>query len=197
MTTPAASSSGSPSDPPQPPSSERPKKRGFETASDMVRSLLVVLVLVGIVFFLAQPPDSDKAEIRVIDPTSDIRAFAGVVPGASVPGQLPEGFRPTVAVYQSSPDRLRVGWNTPLQTYAEYQATTDDRDAFLVEATGQGEQAEPVLVEGAVWEQYVDDDGSISLVRSLGPVLVVVGGVRANASLDDLRLIAGSLVTTP
>ena len=48
------------------------KKRGRESAGDMLRSLGVVLVLVVLMWFLAQPPDSDEQRVRVVDPTTDV-----------------------------------------------------------------------------------------------------------------------------
>ncbi len=176
------------------PTPQRKRKRGRETAGDMVRSLGVVMVLVLIVFWLAQPPDSDKAEIRVVDPAVDIRSFTAVVASAPVPGTLPAQWRPTVARFDAQPDRLRIGYNTPANQYAEYFASTGRAAEFLVEATGQGAASGTVDIAGVTWQQVRDADGSLSIYRTVGSLTVVLGSLRSTASLDELRVLAGSLV---
>lgn len=172
------------------------RKRGRETAGDMVRSLGLVLVLVFGVYFLAQAPDSDKREIRPIDPAVEIRSFTRAVPTALVPGMLPERWRPTVAAYDPEPDRLRVGYNTPSNQYAEYSASTGSSADFLVEATGTGASAsETVDIDGVVWQQVRDDGGSLSIYRTVGGLTLVLGSTRSTTTLDELRVLAGSLTT--
>lgn len=170
------------------------KKRGRETATDMVRSLgLVVLVIIP-VWFLAKAPASDEAEIRVVDPTGPISAFATDVPAAPVPGQLPERWRATSATYAGGDRTLRVGWVTPEEQYAEYAASTGPRQEFVESLVGEEtEAAEPVVVDGVEWEQRVEADGSRSLVGAFGSTTVVVGTQRATASLAELRVLLGSL----
>ena len=45
------------------------------------------------------------------------------------------------------------------------------------------------------WDRYEEADGSVSLVRSYGSTLVVVGTKRATAGLAELEELAGSLRT--
>lgn len=170
------------------------KKRGRETALDMVRSLgLVVLVIIPVWFFAAAPA-GDEAEIRVVDPTGPISAFAADVPLAPVPQGLPEQWRATSATYSGGDSTLRVGYVTPEEQYAEYAASTGPRQEFVEAVVGEGaEPAEPITVEGVEWEQRVEADGSRSLISSYGPVTVVVGTTRATASLVELRVLLGSL----
>ncbi len=170
------------------------KKRGRETAADMVRSLgLVVLVIIPVWFF-AKAPARDEAAIRVVDPAGPISAFATDVPQAPVPRGLPARWRATSATYSGGDRTLRVGYVTPEEQYAEYAASTGPRQEFVETAVGQGaEPAEPVTVDGVEWEQRVEADGSRSLISSYGPVTVVVGTTRATASLAELRVLLGSL----
>ena len=86
-------------------------KRGRETAGDMLRSLGVVMVLVVVMWFLAQPPDSDEQSVRVVDPTPDLAAFTADVPTASVPQGLDDAWRPTSSTL--SAQALRIGYVTP------------------------------------------------------------------------------------
>ena len=169
------------------------KKRGRETAADMLRSLAVVLVLVVLMWFLAQPPDSDEQPIRVVDPTADVAAFGATVPAAPVPTGLPETWRPTSSTLLSDPDALRIGYVTAEGEYAEYAASTAPAQEFLPDITGKGEQLAPREVAGQTWERYEAADGSVSLVREYGSVLVVVGTTRATAELAELEVLAASL----
>ena len=172
------------------------KKRGRETVGDMVRSLGIVLGIVVVVWWLAQPPDSDKKEVRPIDPAVEIRSFVRAQPGALVPGNLPAEWLPTVAVYKAAPDSLRVGYYvSDRNDYVEYFASTAPAQDFLREAAGEElEELEPVQVGAVTWQQVRDEDGALSLHRTVGSLTVVVGSLRTTATLDELRVLAGSLV---
>ena len=61
----------------------------------MLRSLGVVMVLVLLMWFLAQPPDSDEQELRTVDPSADVAAFSADVPAAPAPAGLTEQWRST------------------------------------------------------------------------------------------------------
>ena len=176
-----------------PPAPTGKQKRGRETAGDMLRSLAVVMVLVVALWFFAQPPDSDEAAIRVVDPTAELDAFGAAVPAAPTLGPLPEGWLPTSSRLGRSPDSLNVGHVTPSVQYAEFAATTAPRADALAELVGSASAAGTVEVEGQTWERYDEADGSTSLVRSFGPVTVVVGTLRATASDEELLLLAGAV----
>ena len=178
---------------------ERPapakKKRGRETAGDMLRSLAVVMVLVVMMWFLAQPPDDDEQALRTVDPAGDVAAFTADVPEAPVPTGLPEQWRSTSSTLEAG--GLRIGYVTPEGEYAEYAASTRPAEEFLPAITGEkASQGEPLQVAGESWEQYRESDGSVSLVRSYGSASVVVGSTRATADLAELRVLAESLRTS-
>ena len=175
-------------------SAPAPRKHGRETAADMLRTLAVIMLLVVPMWFLAQPPDSDEQRIRVVDPSADLAAFQTEVPQAPVPVALPETWRATSSTLQQEPDALRVGYVTPQGEYAEFAASTAEPDEYLTEMTGAKSAAlDDVQVDGVAWEQYRDADGSLSLVRSYGPAVVVIGSLRSSADLAELRTLAASL----
>ena len=170
------------------------RKRGRETAADMIRTLAVIMVLVVPMWFLAQPPDSDEQTLRAVDPAGDLAAFRAQVPQAPVPAALAEAWQPTSSTLQRDPDALRVGYVTPEGDYAEYAASTAERAEYLPEIAGEQASAlDTVTVDGVAWEQLRDRDGSLSLVRSYGPVVVVVGSLRSTADLEELKALAASL----
>ena len=170
------------------------KNRGRETAADMVRSLGLVVLVILPVWFFAKAPASDEAEVRVVDPTNAISAFSADVPDAPVPAGLPESWRATSAGYSGAERTLRVGWVTPSDEYAEYAASSGDREEFLESVVGQdAEAADGVTVDGVDWASFVEVDGSRSYVRSYGEATVVVGTKRATAPQDELAVLLGSL----
>lgn len=173
-----------------------PKKRGRETAGDMLRSLGLVLIIVVALWFFAQPPASDEQAIRVVDPSSAVAAFAADVPAAPVPEGLPEQWRPTSATVLDALSGLRIGYVTPGGRYAEYAASTLPEGEYVPQITGPGAtRLGQVEIDGLDWEQYRDGDGSLSLVRSYGPVVVAVGTLRSSATLDELETLVGALET--
>ena len=189
--TPTPSSTAAPTAPAQPgPPPSGKRKRGRETAADMIRSLGVVLVIVIALWFLAQPPDSDEAAIRVVDPAPDVAAWTSAVPGAPVPTGLPEQWRPTSSRYERGPDRLSIGHVTPSDQYAEFAAGSRVGPEFVADLTGKAPRTGTVDVEGVPWDVHTAADGSMSLVRAFGDVTVVVGTLRATASAEELSVLA-------
>lgn len=173
------------------------KKRGRESAGDMVRSLTLVLAFVGVIWFLAQPPDSDKQAFREVDPGPAVTAFQRQAPGALVPVDPPAGWRSNVAEVSGDPVRLRVGYVLPEETYVEYVGVLGADPKTIESLTGTPRPEGSVQIDGASWERYRDDDGSLSLVRpaaGAGEVTVIVGSTRATASEDDLRRLIDRLV---
>jgi hypothetical protein len=170
------------------------RKRGRESAADMVRSLGLVLLVVLAVWFLARPPHSDEQKIRVVDPTSDVQAFTGAVPGGAVPRTMPEGWQTTVSRYDPETQLLRLGWVTPAGHYAEYAAAPRPTRSFLADITGAAPEVGTVNIDGTSWTQYRKDD-VISLVHVFGTTTVVLGTVRDTATLDELRVLAGRLAS--
>ena len=158
----------------------------------MVRSLSLVLGMVVVVFFFAQPPGSDAKRLRLVDPSGDLKAFAQANPGVAVPGRLPAGWRPTVTDYRVGDERIRVGWVTPGGQYAEYAASTGPAAAFVRDITDAAGPAGPVDIGGGSWTSYRKDK-ALSLVRTYGRATVVLGTLRDSASLAELRVLAGSL----
>lgn len=170
------------------PAPKRPRKRGRESAGDMVRSLGLVLLLVVALWFLARPPGSDAQPVRTVDPTSDLAGLQQAAPGVPVP-HLPTGWRATSSTLD--PDGLRIGWLTPAGQYAEYAASR--APGFLADITGHGRQVGTYAAGGSTWMQYADAEEHTTLVRLAAGRTVAVGGVRETSSLDELHAMAAAV----
>lgn len=170
------------------------RKRGFEGAGDMVRSLGLVLLIVVPVWFFAQPPDSDEQRVRIVDQSAQVEAFTAAQPDAPVPGEVPDGWLATVSQVLREPDGLRLGWNTPADRYVGYAATTGPAQDWLRETTGADSADGTVDVDGEPWQRYEEEEGgSVSLSRTFGDVTVVVGTRLSSASAAELLALARSL----
>jgi hypothetical protein len=169
------------------------RKRGFETALDMVRSLALVLIPVLIVWFFARPPSVTESEIRTVDPSPELAYLSEQVPRAPVPVALSDEWRPTSSTLDQAPLRLRVGYVTPGDRYAEYAASTGPVADYVEQLTGSAPYVGEVRAGGQTWRQHRDSDGSLSLVRTEDGLTVVLGSTRASATLDELRELAESL----
>lgn len=179
---------------PVPPRPAAKRKRGRESVGDMVRSLaLVLLVVLVIWFFGSKPWSNDEAAIRTVDPTGDVASFTGQYPGALVPRNLPAGWRSTSSNLAGTPEVLRIGYNTPLKQYAEYDGVIRPDAKTLQQLTGSDRALGPVQIGGVSWQRYQDGDGSLSFVREAGRVTVVVGSTRASAGEAELRVLLGAL----
>ena len=164
------------------------KKRGRESAGDMVRSLGVVMVLVVGLWFFGQASPSDSQRVRRVDPAQEVKDFARSAPGVPLPRTVPAGFVPNVSLL--SPAGLRIGFVIGKDDFAEYAASRES--SFVADQTGKGAPVGTVDVNGTAW-QHVSAGGHDSLVTTYGAVSVVVGGIRDKATIAELTTLAASL----
>lgn len=164
------------------------RKRGRESAGDMVRSLGVVMILVVALWFFGQASPSDSHRVRPVNPTQELADFARSAPGVPLPRTVPAGFVPNVSVL--SPAGLRVGFVIGTDHFAEYAASREA--SFVADQTGRGASVGTVDVAGEPW-QHLRSAGHDSLVKAFGAVSVVVGGVRDTATVGELTALARSL----
>ena len=160
-------------------------KRGRETALDMVRTLAVVFLLVLPMWFFGRSSPGDAKRIRPVDPREAYAAFVQDTHGP-VPSATPEGWTCTVRVYEAG-GLLRVGY-VHGDDYVEFAGALGT--SFLDDETGKARPVGSVDVDGVTWQDYRSADDHQSLVLTRAGVTVLVGGVRENASLDELKALA-------
>jgi hypothetical protein len=176
------------------PTAPAPKKqRGRENAWDMVRSLGLCLLVVVPIWFLAQPPKEAEQRIRVVDQQPEVDAWQAGVPGAPAPQSVPDAWQATVAQGVRSPTGIRLGWVTAPDRYVEFAASSGASGSYVEDLTGAQRADGTVDVDGTTWERWVEEDGSVSLVRTTGDVVVVVGTVRSTATDAELQALARSV----
>ncbi len=160
---------------------------------DMVRSLGVVLLIAAGLLYLHRAPAASSRVVRVIDPLNDVRAFQRAVPTAVVPGFLPATWRPTSSNYTAAPPRLRIGYVTPIEQYAEFDAQAGPPGTFVADLTAHGRDVGSVQAGGRTWREVRGSGGSLSLVWSGPELTVVLGSFRDSAPIEELTVLAESL----
>lgn len=169
-----------------PPAAVRKNKRGRETALDMLRSLGVVFLVVLPMWFFGQSSPGDSKAIRPVDPSSALSAFAS---GAHAPvPTTPSGWVANVATFDAG--ALRVGYVLG-DHYLEFAGGSGP--GFLETAAGKGSVLGTVDVGGVTWQRWESTDGHGSLVRTVGAVTLVVGGLRENVSAAELERLAATV----
>jgi hypothetical protein len=155
-----------------PPAVPQKKRRGRESALDMIRTLAVVFALVIPLWFFGQASPSDSKKIRPIDPSQTYTDYHSVTGGPAP--TTPAGWTP----------------NVQAKHYMEWQGSTGT--AWVYDATGKGSRTGTVSVGGAEWQRWQDGSGHVSLVRSFGKATALVGGVREVATLAELESLAAT-----
>lgn len=160
----------------------------------MVRSLAVVMVLVGVivVFNVAEQPDP---VVRDIDYASAVAQAREQAPyEVLAPEPLPDGWRATSA--RTRPEGTAVTWHlglvTDRESYAGVEQTDGgDRRAFVDRFASGAEPAGSVEVGDRSWRRLEGGEPERRALVSTrdGVVTVVAGGAR----WEELEELAGAL----
>ena len=152
----------------------------------MLRTLGVVFALVVPLWFFAQASPGDSKAIRPVSDAEALSAF-GQDTKAPVPS-TPPGWVVNVATYDARV--VRVGF-VRKESYAEF--TGGSGAGFLETYAGKGSVDGTVDVDGTPWQKYTTVDGHTSLLRQVGGVTVLVGGVRETATDAELEELAATV----
>lgn len=167
--------------------------RGRKTVADMVRSLALVLVLVGVIvaFNVAEQPDRVVQQVDYPAALEEARAVATY--DVLGPEPVPEGWRVTSARTERSGGG--VGWHVGLVTTTEEYAAVEQSDgarrALLDAVVAGARPAGSVEVAGQAWRRLEGGDPEErALVRTADGVTTMVAG---SAPWPQLRTLAESL----
>lgn len=163
-----------------------------QTVWDMVRSMALVLVVVGLLVWLSRSTETE--EVRAVDTAPMLAAAVVSAPfdvlmPTSTTGLTPTSVRlePTEA---SRPEVVwHVGWVTDETQYVQLSQSKAANGAYLDEQTAFGRAGQAVQVGGRSWTRYETDDRR-SLVSTDGGVTTIVSGT---VSWPRLEAFAGSL----
>jgi len=175
----------------QPTGRRSPRMR--QTIGDMVRSMLLVMLVVGGILLVTWRPQPEAIKVIDITPTLALAQAHADFP-LTRPVGLPESWRPTSARFEptekSVPDPvLHLGYVTPNDAYAQVSESTNRTAAYSAEQTDDGLPVGSAVIGSATWEKWENGDRR-SLVRSQDGVLTIVSG---SSTWEELSVLAASL----
>lgn len=171
-------------------------RRGVGRPSDMVRSLVVVLALVGLVLVFTPRPKTGAVTVVDWQQSYGQAVIAAAYPLYGPVG-LPAQWRATSARTSASIHGGTLAWHlgfvTPSDDYAELKQSDGVTTRFIGDMTNYGTSVGSVTIAGEAWDQRFRKVGQRnyrSLVRETDQSAVVVAG---DAGFDELAVLAGAL----
>ncbi len=182
---------------PEPSGDPRPTGRRnarlSKTITDMVRSLVVVLVVIGAILLVTWRPQPDP--VRVIDPQPTLAiARAQASYPVLAPTGLSDQWRPTSARWQPTAASLPdVAWHlgvvTPDDQYVQLAQSATTNAGFITEQTQRGR---PVDGGTPGWQRYeaTGSNGEVtrSMVTVVDGVTIIVSGTADWAEIETFAL---------
>ncbi|MDQ1731163.1 MAG: hypothetical protein QOK10_1322 [Pseudonocardiales bacterium] len=169
-------------------------RQRLRTPAYLWRSLIPLLVIVGLLVFLVWPRGQHSDGVHVVDtagPIAAARQQAGFT--ILTPSGLPTGWRATSTEFTpaaaSSKASFRIGYVSPKGQYAEFIESNDPADALAAQY-GPLATDTAVMVNGSSWEGFRRDNNRQLIRRTMNGVTVVVTG---SAEQGELVQLAGSL----
>lgn len=164
------------------------KRRGFETARDMVWSMAAVAAGVAVILALTWRPNPDP--IREVPWQPVIAAAQSLEWNVLSPAKNPQGWISTSArseVIGENKQSVFIGWVTASNNFAALaQANAIDDEDWLEAQTLKGQPSgEWTDSNQQVWQQF-EADMQRSLVRKENDAVYVVTGDATWAELQDL-----------
>jgi hypothetical protein len=179
------------------------KRRGFETARDMVLSMSAIVGVVAVILLLNYRPNPEPIrEVEwqpVVSAARDSLDWPVLAPADDLPGWLSTSARNERTTGQDR--RIHIGWITAQGQFASLQQTTQsgpDLDTWLRQTTQRGRADSPPTWTDAgarTWDRLASIDGTHrSLVASQSiPPQTVTYVISGSADWVELERLANSL----
>lgn len=176
---------------------ERPPARGAShyakgTASNMIRSMAVILAILLAFYFVAGQSNSQTPESVDVPGTAQHHAQQAGEPFA-YPKDLPEGWRATTVRYEKSTNDAmtwNAGYTTPDEEHVSVRQAVDPGDEWVNVQTNNGDSVGTLTTEDG--EDWVKRDREGKVQRSLvlepeakGELTTVVTGTGSWEQLED------------
>lgn len=186
----------------------RSRKRGFETMTDMLRSLVLISVVVLLFAYFCDAKGGSG--VITVDPTGDIVSAAQYGEFAVIaPKGLSKGWRPTSSGLlrndnsdTGTPVGLTIGYVTPKTQFARFTVRMGDPQVVLYKSVDgasidKNPSGAPITINAQSFTPFATDKGqglyAITGTGATSVVTVLVG----SASLSELKQLAASLQPVP
>lgn len=170
----------------------QPRRRGRETARDMILSLAVVGIFVAFLVAVTYRPRPDP--VHVIDPrvaVAQARDQASFEP--AVPVGLPSGWRPTSAVYEPAgagsvpnAEHWHIGYVTPDGEYAAVDQATGDPTVLVRTVVDGARPAGEGAGSFAGWQRWVVGEQRQAYVLPGQGSTLMIHGTAGDGELTQL-----------
>ena len=172
-----------------------------QSVGDMLRSMVVVLVVVGAILLVTWRPQPDPIREVPVEPVAIVASAQADFPVLVV--DTPHGGQVTSVRWESTPESdgelvWHVGYVTPEEQYLQLSQSLADSASYLAEQTSDGQVLEdyanlPAAVQGLTGEGWVPWERADrrSLVRENDGSTTILTGT---ASWSDLADAASHLV---
>ena len=165
------------------------RKRGRETALDMVRSMGVLAVFVAFILGVTWRPVPSSDPVKPVDAVSIAVASQSRATFPLILMTAPTGWRATSARLDPAPnDESKYVWHVGYVTSAGNYFAVEQTDTALVEEfvkgfTGGGKPNEQVQGTGVTWDVYSKDTAAVFVYQGPEYLVVVEADVKSDASL--------------
>ena len=160
------------------PESTPPRRRGFGSAGDMVRSMGVIVVIVLVIFIVQIR--NDPSPVRRVSISGALKVARSQAPYAVAgPVGLPRTWRATSVRFggDGAPTSWHIGYVTPDGDYAALEQGPGNDGSVLDRVSDRGSSAGSVDINGVTWKRVQGGSPEPrALVRTgTGPATVVAG----------------------
>lgn len=157
-----------------------------QTVGDMIRSMAVVLAVVGALLLVTWRPDPDPVRVVDIDPLVIVASAQADYP-VLVPTLV--GLRPTSVRWEPTDESgdiavWHVGYVTEGDQYLEITQSIASDPLFLQKETGNGEIIAVVDIDGQQWQYFTAESGD-SLVGVVDGVTTIIQGTGTELELTE------------
>ncbi|WP_225842850.1 DUF4245 domain-containing protein [Streptomyces albus] len=172
------------------------KKRGAQTARDMVISLAVI-VLAAWVIYLFVPHDESKDPVKPVSYRVELASARRAAPyPVAAPQGLPKEWRATSVRYTADGPTgaaWHLGFMTPDNEYAAVEQSDDERPGRFIDEVTQGAEktGKTQQAGGTEWTRYTGSKYDALVAKSEDGKSVTV--VTGTATFQQLGTLAGSL----
>lgn len=165
------------------------KKRGTQTARDMIISLVVITLAAGVIYLFI-PHDDEKDPVKTVSYGVEVSTARRAAPyPVAAPEGLSKEWRATSVTYEGTgPDGAawHLGFMAPGDEYAAVEQSNGPAAAFVRSVTqGAEKTAKTSRVGGEEWTRY-EGEKYDALVRTEPGVTTVVTGTASFGQLAEL-----------
>ncbi|MEY4067621.1 MAG: hypothetical protein RIQ44_833 [Actinomycetota bacterium] len=181
-------------------SQEQPKtipverKRGRETALDMLRSMGVLAIFVAFILVITWRPLPSSDPIKPVDAVAIATGSQSRAGFPLIVMAAPEGWTPTSARLEKAPaDETKHVWHVGYVTNTNHYFEVEQTDTLLldkfIESYTGGAKASDSIKSGAVtWEVYSVTDAAVFVYRGSEYAIVVRADDKADSALGLVAL---------